>query len=65
MPEQLSPLQRQIARALWNGADAGEISRRFSRSLYRVERQMEAIFTAFGVSSRAALHGEAVRRGLA
>ncbi|MDB5072310.1 MAG: hypothetical protein JWM87_3421 [Candidatus Eremiobacteraeota bacterium] len=65
MPEQLSPLQRQIARALWNGADAGEISRRFSRSLYRVERQMEAIFTAFGVTSRAALHGEAVRRGLA
>ncbi|MEA2689395.1 MAG: hypothetical protein QOD51_2002 [Candidatus Eremiobacteraeota bacterium] len=65
IPDQLSPVQRQIARALWYGADAAEISHRFSRSLYRVERQIEAIFTAFGVSSRAELRDEAVRRGLA
>jgi len=65
MPEQLSPVQRQIARALWNGAGVAELSQRFSRSVYRIERQVDAVLAAFGVASRAALHGEALRRGLA
>ena len=65
MPEQLSPVQRQIARALWNGADVAEVSRRFSRSLYRIERQIDAILAAFGVATCAALRDEALRRGLA
>ncbi len=65
MPAQLSPLQRQLARAVWAGADAPELSRRFSRSVYTVERQIELICTAFGVASRAALLQEARRRSLA
>ncbi len=65
MPAQLSPFQRQIARALWGGADLVELSRRFSRSIYRIERQIETIYAAFGVVSRNALLDEARSRGLA
>ena len=65
MPEQLSPFQRQIARALWGGADLTELSRRFSRSIYRIERQIETVYAAFGVASRNALLDEARSRGLA
>jgi DNA-binding NarL/FixJ family response regulator len=65
MPEQLSPFQRQIARALWGGADLSELSRRFSRSIYRIERQIETVYAAFGVSSRNALLDAARSRGLA
>ncbi|HEX3551529.1 MAG TPA: hypothetical protein VHT53_14180 [Candidatus Elarobacter sp.] len=64
MPDALSPIQRQMARALWNGAETAELSKRFSRSLFRIERQIEAIYAAFGVTSRAELHDEARRRGL-
>ncbi len=65
MPAQLSPLQRQIARATWSGAEPRELSRRFSRSVYRIERQIEAVFNAFGVRTRTELLDEARRRGLA
>ncbi|HEY0395163.1 MAG TPA: hypothetical protein VGD01_11775 [Candidatus Elarobacter sp.] len=65
MPAQLSPVQRQMARALWTGVGPADLSRRFSRSLYRVQRQIDAIYTAFGVESSAELHDEARRRGLA
>jgi len=65
MPETLTPVQRQIARAFWSGIESAELSRRFSRSVYRIERQIEAIYAAFGVTSRAELHEEARRRGLA
>ena len=64
MPAQLSPFQRQVARALWGGADVVELSRRFSRSIYRIERQIETVYAAFGVSSRNALLDEARTRGL-
>ena len=64
MPEHLSPLQRQIARALWSGTDVEELSRRFSRSIYRIGRQIEAVYQAFGVASRGALLDEARRRAL-
>jgi tetratricopeptide (TPR) repeat protein len=64
MPAQLSPFQRQIARALWGGADVVELSRRFSRSIYRIERQIETVYAAFGVGSRNALLDEARNRGL-
>lgn len=64
MPPQLSPVQRQIARAVWNGTDEAELSRRFSRSQYRIQRQIEAIYAAFEVGSREELHAEAQRRGL-
>ena len=65
MPTQLSPFQRQIARAVWSGADLTELSRRFSRSIYRIERQIETVYAAFGVSSRSALLDAARARGLA
>ena len=65
MPSQLSPVQRQVARALWNGIDLAELSRRFSRSLYRTQRQVDAVYAAFGVTTRAELHDEARARGLA
>jgi tetratricopeptide (TPR) repeat protein len=65
MPPQLSPVQRQIARALWNGVDLAELSSRFSRSLYRIQRQVDAVYAAFGVTTRTALHDEARTRGLA
>jgi DNA-binding CsgD family transcriptional regulator len=65
MPPELSPLQRQIARALWGGADPAELSRRFSRSMFTIENQIAAVLRAFGVTSRAALLEEARRRCLA
>lgn len=65
MPAQLSPLQRQIARALWSGADPAELSRRFSRSVFTIEKQIAIILDEFGVTSRAALFDEARRRCLA
>jgi DNA-binding CsgD family transcriptional regulator len=65
LPASLSPLQRQVARALWTGADTTELSRRFSRSIYTIQRQVDAVFDAFGVNSRTGLIQEARRRGLA
>ncbi len=65
MPRQLSPLQRQIARALWSGAEAPELAARFGRGPAATERQIAAVFHAFGVASRGALLDEARKRGLA
>ena len=65
MPRPLSPLQRQIARALFAGADASELSYRFSRSMYTVERHIAVVFDAFGVHSRGELAAVARSRGLA
>lgn len=64
MPPQLSALQRQIATALWNGAETAELSRRFSRSTFTIEGQIAAVLRAFGVDSRRALIDEARRRRL-
>jgi DNA-binding NarL/FixJ family response regulator len=65
MPQVLSPLQRQIARAIWTGADPEELSRRFSRSLFTIDRQAAAVYAAFGVENRTELLLEARRRKLA
>jgi hypothetical protein len=65
MPRTLSPLQRQIARALWSGAELIELSRRFSRSLYTIERQVADVYAAFEVRSRGELLEVAQTRGLA
>jgi tetratricopeptide (TPR) repeat protein len=65
MPRALSVLQRQMARAMLGGAADGELSRRFSRSAFTVEREVRAVYDAFGVGSRAALLAEARHRGLA
>jgi tetratricopeptide (TPR) repeat protein len=65
MPRGLTPLQRQIARALWSGAEPAELSQRFSRSLYTIERQIAEIYAAFGVTTRSTLLEQARSRGLA
>ena len=64
MPSQLTALQRQIARAIFTGADAQDLSKRFSRSLYTIEKQIAAVYAAFGVASKGALMDEARRRRL-
>lgn len=65
MPKELTALQRQIARALWSGAEPAELSKRFSRSLYTIEQQIGVVYGAFGVKSRNGLLEEARSRGLA
>jgi DNA-binding CsgD family transcriptional regulator len=49
----LSPLQRQVARALCGGAELTEISRSLSRSIYTIERQIAAVYDVFGVRTQA------------
>jgi len=61
----ITPWQRQVARAHWSGADAQELSQRFSRSVYTIQRQLTEIYLAFGVRSQSELRNEAIRRGLA
>lgn len=58
----LTPMQRQIAIALSQGADLDELSMRFSRSRFTLEKQIEIIFAALGVESRHALRAELRQR---
>lgn len=60
----LTPAQRQMALAHCQGLDNEELSRRFSRSTFTIEKQLEDIYAAFGVRSRNALRDELHRRGL-
>jgi DNA-binding NarL/FixJ family response regulator len=60
----LTPAQRQIAIAHCQGLDNEELSRRFSRSTFTIEKQLDGIYAAFGVRSRAGLRDELHRRGL-
>ncbi len=60
----LTPTQRQIAIAHCQGLDNAELSRRFSRSTFTIEKQLEEIYAAFGVRSRATLRDELHRRGI-
>ncbi len=63
--EQLTPMQRQVARAMWEGLDARRLSERFSRSLYTIEREMQVVYGVFGTKSVAGLREIAMKRGLA
>jgi hypothetical protein len=63
--ESLTPLQRQLARSHWAGMDIDELSQRFSRSLYTIERHIEDIYKAFDVTSATGLRDQALSRGLA
>jgi len=63
--ESLTPLQRQLARAHWSGMDVDQLSQRFSRSLYTVERHVADIYAAFGVTSAGGLRDQALSRGIA
>ncbi len=58
----LTPMQRQIAIALSQGADLDDLSHRFSRSRLTLEKQIEIIFAALGVQSRHALRAELRQR---
>ncbi len=51
----LTPLQRQIAYALCEGLELGELSQRFSRSAFTLERHVNAIYEHFGLKNRSAL----------
>ncbi len=62
--ERLTPMQRQIARGMWEGLDAGRLSQRFSRSLFTIEREMAVVHAAFGTTSGSALRDVALARGL-
>lgn len=61
LPE-LTGAQRQIAIAHCQGLDDLELSRRFSRSTFTIQKQIDTIYAAFGVRSRAALRDELHRR---
>src|SRR5476649_2447753 len=63
--ESLTPLQRQLARSHWSGMNIDQLSQRFSRSLYTVERHIADIYAAFGVKSADGLRDQAIQRGLA
>lgn len=60
----LTGTQRQIAIAHCQGIDVPELSRRFSRSAFTIQKQLDAVYAAFGVRSRAALRDELHRRGV-
>jgi DNA-binding CsgD family transcriptional regulator len=60
----LTMAQRPIAIAHCQGADTEELSERFSRSTFTIEKQLQAIYETFGVRSRSALRDELHRRGL-
>jgi len=63
--ESLTPLQRQLARSHWSGMTIDQLSQRFSRSLYTIERHIADIYAAFGVKSADGLRDQALSRGLA
>lgn len=60
----LSPTQRQIAVAFCQGTDMEELSRRFSRSVFTLQKQVDAIYAALNVKTRMDLRKELQRRGL-
>ena len=62
--ESLTPMQRQFALAYAQGADMEELSKRFSRSKFTLQAQIETIYKALDVDSRASLANELSRRGL-
>ena len=61
---QLTPAERRVLAELCKGKKAREIADTFDRSFNTINNHTRAIFTAFGVRSRAALVAECARRGL-
>jgi DNA-binding CsgD family transcriptional regulator len=62
--EGLTATQRQIALAHCQGIDNDELSRRFSRSTFTVEKQLKDIYATLRVRSRSELRDELQRRGI-
>ncbi|MDQ6942706.1 MAG: helix-turn-helix transcriptional regulator [Candidatus Eremiobacteraeota bacterium] len=61
---QLTPAERRVLAELCKGKKAREIASTFDRSFNTINNHTRAIFTAFGVRSRAALVAECARRGI-
>lgn len=60
----LPPRQRRVFEELCQGKSNRDIARALGRSRYTINNQVQEIFKAFNVSSRAALMAEAARRGI-
>ena len=60
----LTPAERRVLTELCKGKKAREIATTFGRSFNTVNNHTRAIFTAFGVNSRASLVAECARRGI-
>jgi DNA-binding CsgD family transcriptional regulator len=61
---QLTPAERRVLAELCKGKKAREIANTFDRSFNTINNHTRAIFTAFGVRSRASLVAECARRGI-
>ena len=61
---QLTPAERRVLAELCKGKKAREIATTFDRSFNTINNHTRAIFTAFGVRSRAALVADCARRGI-
>lgn len=60
----LSATQRQIAIAVAQGADMEELSRRFSRSVFTLQKQIDTIYAALNVKTRLDLRKELHNRSI-
>jgi DNA-binding CsgD family transcriptional regulator len=60
----LTPAERRVLTELCKGKKAREIATAFDRSFNTINNHTRAIFTAFGVRSRASLVAECARRGI-
>ena len=60
----LTPAERRVLTELCKGKKAREIATTFDRSFNTINNHTRAIFTAFGVRSRASLVAECARRGI-
>jgi DNA-binding CsgD family transcriptional regulator len=61
---QLTPAERRVLAELCKGRKAREIAATFDRSFNTINNHTRAIFSAFGVRSRAALVAECARLGI-
>ncbi len=61
---ELTPAERRVLAELCKGKKAREIADTFDRSFNTINNHTRAIFTAFGVRSRAALVAECARLGI-
>jgi DNA-binding CsgD family transcriptional regulator/tetratricopeptide (TPR) repeat protein len=61
----LTPTQKEIFRAICDGMSVAEIGRDTSRSVFTINKHLQAIYTAFDVHSRGELREAAKERRLA
>ncbi len=62
--ERLSPMQRQIAAAVAEGLDVSQLSVRFSRSTFTIEKQLDGILSQLSLPSCFALRTALRRNGI-